>query len=249
MEKEFTLVEHLRELRARIIVCLVAFGISILVIWPFTSAILWMLKLPAAGLIEKLAFFSPQEAFTIYMQVAMFCAGIISMPVIIYEFWQFIAPAMEARLRRKVSFFIIFCFLAFVMGGAFAYFVLIPPALKFLLSFANGQLMPIISAQKYFSFLTTLILGCGLIFQMPILTLILTKLKIITARFLRNKYKYAIVIILILAAVITPTTDIMNMILLAAPMILLYEISIWVAFFAGPKKGMSNLTHSLPNVG
>ncbi len=249
MEKEFTLTEHLGELRARIIVCLVAFGLSSLAAFPFASTILWILKLPAAGLIGKLAFFSPQEAFTIHMQIAVFCGGIISMPVVIFEFWQFISPAMELRLRRNAGFFIIFCFLAFIMGGVFAYFVLIPPALKFLLSFATGELMPVISAQKYFSFLTTLILGCGLIFQMPILTLILTKLKIITAGFLRNKYKYAIVIIFILAAVITPTTDVMNMLLLAAPMILLYEVSIWVAFFAAPKKGMSNLTGALPEEG
>jgi len=112
---------------------------------------------------------------------------------------------------------------------------LIPPALKFLLSFGGDMLQPLISAQKYISFLTTLIFGCGLVFEMPVLSFVLTKLGIVHARVLRNKYKYAIVIIFIIAAVITPTTDVFNMTLMAGPMIFLYELSIWVSFFARTK--------------
>ncbi len=235
MERELTLVEHLGELRSRIIICLAALGVSSIASFPFASVLLWILKLPADGLIKRLVFFSPQEAFNIHMQVAVLCGWFISMPVILYQLWAFISPAVEERIRRYIVFFVSFGFIAFVGGGLFAYFVLIPPALKFLLGFGGTELEPVISAQKYISFLTSIILGCGMVFQMPILSLILTKLSIINARILRSKYKYAIVIIFIAAAVITPTTDIMNMLLMAGPMIFLYEISIWISFFAKPK--------------
>jgi sec-independent protein translocase protein TatC len=236
VDKKLTLIEHLDELRSRIIVCLVVFGVSSLIVFPFASAIIRILKLPAVGYIEKLAFFSPEDAFGIHMQVALFCGWLIAMPVIIYEFWQFILPAMEKNVRRRIIFFIIFCSLTFIAGVLFGYFILMPPALKFLLSFGGTELIPVISAQKYFSFFTTIILGCGLIFQMPVLALILTRLKITNARFLRKNYKYAIVIIFIVAAIITPTTDIINLLIFAVPMVFLYEISIWVASFAGTKK-------------
>lgn len=235
MERELTLVEHLNELRKRIILSLVALGIASVVSLPFAVNLLKILKLPASGLIERLAFFSPQEAFLIYMRIAFLCGLIISMPIILYQIWAFIAPAIEERLKRHATYFIIFCSLAFITGCLFAYFILIPPALKFLLSFAKEDLEPVISASKYISFVASLILGCGLVFQMPALSLILTKLGIINSRILRKKYKYAIVIIFVVAAIITPTPDAFNMLILALPMFFLYELSIWIAFFAQPK--------------
>ena len=193
MQKELTLVEHLGELRGRIIICLAALGVSSIASFPFASVLLWILKLPADGLIKKLVFFSPQEAFNIHMQVAVLCGWFISMPVILYQLWAFISPAIiEERARRYIAFFVSFGFITFFGGGLFAYFVLIPPALKFLLSFGGPELEPVISAQKYIAFLATIILGCGMVFQMPVLSLILTKLRIINARILRSKYKYAI---------------------------------------------------------
>lgn len=231
MEKELTLTEHLGELRVRIIVCLAVLGISSIASFPFASVLLRILKLPAGGMIKRMVFFSPQEAFNIHMQVAVLCGWFISMPVILYQLWAFISPAVEQGLRRYIVFFVIFGFSAFVGGGFFAYFVLIPPALKFLLSFGGAELEPVISAQKYIAFLAAIILGCGIVFQMPILSLILTRLRVINSRILRSKYKYAVVIIFIIAAIITPTTDVMNMLLLAGPMVFLYEISIWVSFF------------------
>jgi len=236
MEKPLTLVGHLNELRKRIIISLVSLGILTIFSLAFSSYVLKILKLPAGGLIEKLVFFSPQEGLVIYMRVAFLCGLIISMPVILYQVWAFIAPALEENTRRSACLFIIFCSLFFIIGCLFAYFILIPPALKFLLSFGKEDLEPVISASKYISFVTTLILGCGLVFQMPILSLILTKAGIINPKILRKKYKYAVVIILIAAAVITPTPDAFNMLLLACPMIFLYEISIWVSFFAKPRQ-------------
>src|SRR3989338_1108631 len=235
MERELSLVEHLAELRIRIIISLVAFGLSCGLSFPFASLLLKILKDPASGIIDKLAFFSPQEAFMIYVNLSLFSGWLISLPIILYQVWAFISPAIEERQKKHIGSFIFFSFMAFICGGLFAYFILIPPALKFLMGFARDELEPIISAQKYISFLTSLIWGCGFVFQMPVLSFILTKLKVIHPRALRNKYKYAIVIIFILAALITPTTDIFNMLLLAIPMLFLYELSIWVSFFALPK--------------
>lgn len=235
MDKELTLVEHLSELRKRLIICLVSLGIGTVLSLPFSSWALKILKLPAAGLIERLAFFSPAEACLIYMRIAFLSGLIISMPLILYQIWAFIAPAVEEKIKRRANTFILFCFVTFILGCLFAYFILIPPALRFLLGFAKEDLEPVISASKYISFVISLILGCGLVFQMPVLSLILTKLRIINAKILRKKYKYAIVIIFIVAAIITPTPDAFNMLILALPMLFLYEISIWISFFTQPK--------------
>jgi len=235
MDNELTLVGHLNELRRRIIICLVSLGIGTIFSLPFASLGLRILKLPASGVIEKLVFFSPEEGFLIYMRIALLSGFIFSMPVILYQVWAFILPAIEERRRRYTVLFIFFCSSSFIIGCLFAYFILIPPALKFLLSFAKNDLEPVISAQKYISFVISLILGCGLVFQMPVLSFLLTKLGILDVRSLRKKYKYAIVIIFIVAAVITPTPDAFNMFMLALPMLFLYELSIWISFFARPK--------------
>lgn len=235
MDNELTLIEHLNELRKRIIICLAALGVATILALPFASQLLKILRLPASGVIDRLAFFSPEEGFLIYMRLGILCGFTISMPVILYQLWGFCSPAMEARVRKHSTFFIMSCFLSFVAGALFAYFILLPPALKFLLGFAKEDLEPVISAGKYISFITGLIFASGLVFQMPVLSFILAKLGVISHKVLRKKYKYAVVIIFIAAAIITPTSDVFNMSLLALPMLCLYEIGIWVSFFAQPK--------------
>jgi len=235
MDYKQTLVEHLSELRGRVVISLISLGLATAVSWSFVPPLLSFLKKPAAGVIEKLVFFSPHEALMIYMRVAFLSGLIISMPVILYQLWLFVRPAMEKKLRKHVAYFIFFSSLAFIMGCVFAYSVIIPPALKFCLSFAGQDLVPLISADKYISFITGLIMGTGAVFQMPVLSFILTKLGVINARLLRGKYRFAIVGVFVVAAIITPTPDAFNMLLLAVPMLLLYELSIWVSFFARPK--------------
>jgi sec-independent protein translocase protein TatC len=235
MDRELTIIEHLSELRKGIIICLVALAAATLLSLPFTASLLKILKFPARGVIDRLAFFSPEEAFLIYMRIGILCGFILSLPVILHQLWRFCSPAMEERVKKHSAFFIISCFLSFVVGNLFAYFILLPPALKFLLGFAKDDLEPVISAGKYISFVTGIIFASGLVFQMPILSFILARLGVINSRVLRKKYKYAIVIIFIVAAVITPTPDAFNMLILALHMLLLYELSIWIAFFAQPK--------------
>lgn len=235
MDNELSLVEHLNELRKRIIVCLIALGVATLSALPYASQLLRILKLPARGAIDRLAFFSPEEAFLIYMRIGVLCGFIISLPVILYQLWGFCYPAMEKKVRKHGAFFIASCSVSFVAGAIFAYFILLPPALKFLLGFAKEDLEPVISAGKYISFVTGVIFASGLVFQMPVLSFILAKIGVINSQILRKKYKYAIVIIFIVAAVITPTPDAFNMLMLVFPMLLLYELSVWISFFAQPK--------------
>lgn len=242
MDKNLTLVEHLSELRKRIIICLAVLILTSVTAFPFTKELLKILKLPARGLIQRLAFFGPQEAFLVHMRLAFFSGFILSIPFILYHIWSFINPALEGRINKFIVYFVFFCTMAFAAGCFFAYFVLIPPALKFFLQFAGDELEPIISVTKYISLLTGLILCCGIVFQMPVISFIFTKIGVINAKILRKYYKYAIITIAVVSAVITPTADIFNMMMLVVPMIFLYEASVWVSYFAvlGKKKQQIN---------
>ena len=233
MEREFTVTEHLEELRRRIIISLAVIIAVTLASFPASSTILKILKYPSAGFIERLVYFAPEEAFLLYMRVSFVAGLIISFPVIMFQLWAFLSPAIEERIKKHALLFVAFSTIVFILGCAFAYFILLPTALKFLLSMGKGELEPVISATRYISFVTGFMLACGLVFEMPVLSFFLTKIKLISARMLRRQFKYAAVIIVIAAAVITPTADAFNMILLALPMIVLYEASIWVSFFAG----------------
>jgi len=233
MERRFTVAEHLDEMRYRVIVSLIALGIATVASIPFAPYILAMLKSPAAGVINKLAFFGPEEAFMIYMRVS-FVAGIfISFPIIAYQIWAFVAPAIGGNFKKYIIYFLFSTSFVFATGCLFAYFMLIPNALKFLLNIGQGELEPVISATRYISFTTFLIIACGLVFQMPILAFFLTKVGLMNAKVLRKNFKYALIIIFVLAAVITPTGDAFNMLALALPMLFLYEVSIWVSWAAG----------------
>lgn len=239
-KKDLTLVGHLEELRIRIIICLVFLAITSTCAFPLTSQILKVLKLPAAGLIDKLVFFSPQEAFMAYFKIAMVSGFVITMPLILYQIWAFISPALEDRFRKYSLNFILSSLLAFILGCLFAYFLLLPAALRFLLNFGKGELEPFISVSKYISFVISIIFCTGLVFEMPVLSFILTKIGMLNHKFLRKRFKYAVLVIFIVAAIITPTPDVFNMMLLAIPMLFLYEISIWVSFLAGPKARRAN---------
>jgi len=230
MERNLTFTEHLEELRTRVIVSLVALGLASLACMPLAPRILKILKEPAGSAIGKLAYFSPQDAFLIYMRIGFLCGIIIAFPIIAYQFWRFVSPAVDDKFKRYVTHFVIFSSAAFAGGCVFAYFVLLPKALHFLMSFGTDDLEPVISAGRYISFVTMLIAACGLIFEMPVLSFILTKIGLVNHRLLRRNFKYAVVILAIVAAAITPTVDAFNMLVIMVPMIALYEVSIWVSF-------------------
>lgn len=234
-EKELTLIGHLDELRKRLIFCLVPFFIAVLFSAPLAKTFLAFLRIPAVGVIDKLAFFSPQEVAIVYMKIAIFSGLILSLPIILYQIWGFISPALEERQKKYAASFVFWAFFAFICGCAFGYLILIPFSLKFLISLAGSELTAVISLSKYIGFVLALAAGGGAAFELPVVIWLLTRLGIVNSRFLRQKRRYAIAIIFIAAAVITPTTDPFNMALMALPMLVLYELSIWISRWNQPK--------------
>ena len=231
MDPSLPLPSHLDELRRRIIYSLVFFACAFAGAFNYSSLLFQILKRPISGTVDKLVFFSPTEALAVYLNISLTAALIVSMPFLLYQLWKFIEPAAGQSLKSGVFAFVGGATLSF-SGVLFSYFILLPPAIKFLLGFAGPDLQPLISAQNYISFITWTVMGTGLVFEMPVLSYILTKLGLVNHRLLRSKYKFALIAILVVAAVLTPTSDIFNMMLFAAPMLVLYELSIWISRFS-----------------
>ncbi len=237
-EKVMPFLDHLEELRQRLLKCILAvFSLSI-ISYIFSKQIMAILLRPFPR-DEKLIFLSPQEGFMIYITLSLFAGLILSLPVIFYQLWKFIRPGLYEKERKYTIRIVFFSTLFFMLGALFCYFIVIPYGLNFLLSFAGDQLTPTIQIKEYLKFITLLILVFGIVFELPLLSFFLTKLGLITPQFLRTKRRYGIVAIFIAAAVLTPTTDIISQLLLAVPLMVLYEISIWVSKASLPKKKSS----------
>ena len=226
------MTEHLEEVRKRLWVCVgvIVLASGLNVVW--AGRLIDWLKRPAGPALPRLAFFSPPEAVLAYMKVAVTAGLILSMPVLLYELWAFIRPGLTPRERRYGLGFVWWGSVLFLAGGAFAYWVLLPVSLQFLLGFGGGQLEPVISISRYLSFTMMVILVSGGVFQLPIAVLLLTKLGVLNPQMLRRKWRHALVTMVVAAAILTPTTDASTMLLMTVPMLALYEISIWIATFA-----------------
>jgi sec-independent protein translocase protein TatC len=175
------------------------------------------------------------EPFTLYVTVSLYAAIALSIPFLLWQIWGFISPALYRHERKYVTPFIGLSTVSFVLGAAFAYYILFPPAVKYLLGVgADFSLM--LRATDYFDFITLIMLAMGVIFQMPAITYVLARIGLVTAGFLVKVWKIALVVILVIAAVVSPTADIPNMMLFAAPMMMLYVISIFIAWFFGRKR-------------
>jgi sec-independent protein translocase protein TatC len=184
---------------------------------------------------EQLIVTTAVESFTLYVTVSLYAAIALSVPFLLWQIWGFISPALYRHERRYVTPFIGLSSISFVIGAAFAYYVLFPPAMNYLLGLGQDfNLM--LRATDYFDFITLIMLAMGLIFQMPAITYVLARIGIVSAKFLLGAWKFAVIIILIVAAVVSPTGDIPNMMLFAAPMMVLYVVSIIIAAFFGKKR-------------
>jgi sec-independent protein translocase protein TatC len=184
---------------------------------------------------ERLIVTTAPEAFTLYVTVSLYAAIGLSVPLLLLQVWGFISPALYKHERAYVTPFILLSSTSFVLGAAFAYYILFPPAVKYLLSLGENFRL-LLRATDYFDFITLIMLAMGLIFQMPAITYVLARIGIISAGMLVRSWKIAIVVILIVAAVVSPTGDIPNMMLFAAPMMVLYVVSIFIAWFFGRKR-------------
>ena len=224
------------ELRKRLWGCLVAIPLASMISFAWTGRLIEWLKRPAGPALGRLVFFSPPEAFLAYMKVAITVGLFLSAPVILAQVWAFISPGLTARERRYGFGFIWWGSLLFLAGGAFAYWALLPVSLRFLLSFGRDQLEPVMSISRYLSFTTMVILSCGLAFQLPLVMFVLARLGLVSSRMLRQKWRHAVVASIVAAAILTPTADVATLLLLAVPMLALYELSIWVTGFSASRR-------------
>ncbi|MEZ5345637.1 MAG: twin-arginine translocase subunit TatC [Pyrinomonadaceae bacterium] len=184
---------------------------------------------------EKLVFTTAVEPFTLYVTVALYGAIVISVPFLLLQIWGFISPALYKHERKYVTPFILLSSISFVTGAAFAYYILFPPAVQYLIGM-GADFTPFLKATDYFDFIILIMLAMGVIFQMPAVAYVLSRIGIITAGFLVRSWKVALVIILLVAAFVSPTGDAPNMMLFATPMMVLYLVSIFIAWFFGKKR-------------
>lgn len=234
-ERHLPVTGHLGELRRRLWICLGAMALTSAASFPWSGRLIQWLKQPAGAALPKLAFFSPPEAVLAYVKVALTAGLFLSMPVVLYELWGFVRPGLTRREGRFGLAFVWWGSALFLAGGAFAYGVLLPVSLKFLLGFGSEHLEPVISISRYLSFTAAVILACGLVFQLPLLIFLLAKMDLVRPETLRSKWRHAVVVMAAAAALLTPTADAATMLLLVAPMLALYEISIWIAGAASPR--------------
>jgi sec-independent protein translocase protein TatC len=184
---------------------------------------------------EKLIVTTTQEAFTLYVTVSLYSAIALSIPFLLLQVWGFISPALYKHEKAYVTPFILLSSVAFVGGAAFAYYILFPPAVGYLLGVAE-EFRPLLRATDYFDLITLIMLAMGIIFQMPAVTYVLSRIGLVSASFLIKNWKLALIIILIVAAFVSPTGDIPNLMLFALPMVVLYAFSIFIAWFFGKKR-------------
>jgi sec-independent protein translocase protein TatC len=232
-------MSHLEELRTRLIVCIVAVGIGFAVSYVFKERVFGLLMRPLASVMgshQKMIYTALPEAFFSYLKVALLAGVIMAAPVILHQMWLFITPGLYHH-ERRLALPMVFLSSGFFAGGVcFAYFIVFPFAFKYLLGFETNLVQALPSMREYLGLAATLLIAFGFIFQLPLIITVLAKIGVLTPRVLKKNRKYAILLCFVVAAVVTPTPDVVNQCLMAGPMIVLYEISIIGAKIFGRKK-------------
>ncbi|MBF0226879.1 MAG: twin-arginine translocase subunit TatC [Desulfobacterales bacterium] len=244
-DDKMSLTDHLEELRDRLINCCVAVLIGFFVSYYFKETIFDILLKPLIAVMgkgEKIIFTSLPEAFMCYLKVSFLSGFMLSVPFILYQFWMFLAPGLYEKEKKILFPIVILSSFFFIGGSLFGYFVVFPFAFKFFLSFASDTIASLVSMNNYLSFAIKLLIAFGTVFEMPLIITCLAALGFIDHKFLARNRKYAILIIFIVAAILTPP-DIMSQILMAIPLIGLYELSILGAFIFG-KKNKDNIENN-----
>jgi sec-independent protein translocase protein TatC len=229
------LLAHLEELRKRIIFSVLGVLAGFLSCWSFADRIFGLLQQPIIGALRHhgigggLVYLNPTEPFNLYLEVALVGGLFVASPFVFYQLWLFIAPGLYRKEKRYVMPFLLSTVGLFIAGGLFGYKMVYPASLDFLIGYGQ-RFQPMITIGEYTKLFVTIIVGLGLIFEMPILVFFLAVMRVITARWMWRNLRYAILVIFIIAATVTPTADILNMCLFAAPMVALYALSIGVAW-------------------
>ena len=219
---------HLEELRRRLVICAIAVGIGFIISYVFAKQLFSYLVLPLTKVLpddSRLIFTNLPEMFIAYIKVALVAGIILAIPIIFYQLWMFLAPALYQKEKRYIIPFVLFSSILFAAGALFGYLVVFPYGFKFFVSFATEDIQALPSVKQYFSFAIRLLLAFGLVFEMPVVVLFLTKIGLITPDSMKKFRKFAILSSFILSAILTPP-DVATQLMMALPIIILYEISI-----------------------
>jgi sec-independent protein translocase protein TatC len=236
--ERMSFTSHLEELRTRFIRVLVAVGIGFVACYGFKDWLFKIITQPLADVLPAKSFMiytGMPEAFFIYMQIAFFASLLLTGPYCLYQVWKFISPGLLPGEKKYVLPFVLVSSTLFISGVLFGYFLVLPPAFKFFVSFSSDFLKPMFSLKEYLSLSLKFLLGFGVSFQLPVFLFFMTKIGIVNARMLSKHRRYAILIIFILAAVLTPSPDAITQTLMALPLMVLYEVGIVVSRFAEKK--------------
>jgi len=238
-DKKQPFLTHLEELRKRLIVCAIAIGIGFAICYAFSKQLFSFLILPLTKTLppdSTLIFTSLPEMFIAYIKVALIAGIILAIPVVFYELWMFLAPALYRKEIKYLIPFVFFSTILFVAGSLFGYFVVFPYGFKFFIGFATEDIQALPSVKQYFSFTIRLLLAFGLVFEMPVVVFFLTKIGLVTPDSMKKFRKFAILCSFILSAILTPP-DVATQIMMALPIIILYELSIIISKGIYRKKG------------
>jgi sec-independent protein translocase protein TatC len=232
-------LEHLEELRKRIIYSIIAIAAGFFACWGYAENIYAIMQRPIMealqqnGLSAKLVYLNPTEPFNLYLKVGFMAGLFVASPFVLYQLWCFISPGLYRNEKRYVMPFMFSTVALFLAGGYFGYKLVLPQALVFLIGYGK-DFQPMITLTEYSGLFLTIIVGLGAIFEMPILVFFLALMGIVSAGWMWRNLRYSILVIFVIAAIITPTTDILNMCIFAAPMIALYVLSIGIAWLVHP---------------
>ncbi|MBI1804035.1 MAG: twin-arginine translocase subunit TatC [Ignavibacteria bacterium] len=232
-------LDHLEELRWRIVKAVLGLLAGVIVCGIFSDWIVNQVVLRPSQIVNpplKLINTIPYGQITFYMMVVIVGGLILSSPWIIFQLWRFVEPGLKPKERKYISSIVVYTTLCFLLGVAFAYFVMLPYMLGFFAAFGTAGITNMISIDEYMSFVIQLVLLSGLIFELPMVSYFLARFGIMTPAFMRHYRRHAIVVIMIIAAIVTPTTDPVTMTIFALPMLVLYEVSIWIASVAKRKR-------------
>lgn len=239
-EAKMEFLQHLEELRKRILWCFLAVLVGFIPAYTFSQQLFDFLMQPIIKNLPEgstLIFTRPAEGFTTYLKVSFFSALILALPFILYQAWKFVAPALYKHEKQIVIPFIFFGTLFFAAGAAFCYFIASPPAFKFLLGeYSSEYVKAFPTIGEALSFFMALIFGFGVVFEFPLVVFVLARLGVVNSQMLRTKRRYAICVCGIAAAIITPTTDAISMMFMFIPLVVFYELGILVAWIFARKK-------------
>ncbi len=234
-------LEHLEELRRRLVYSAIAVAVGSLACWIYVERIYDFVQRPIIdalardGMVAKLTFLNPVDPFNLYLKTAVFAGLFLTSPFVLYQVWMFISPGLYRNEKRYVFPFMFSTVFLFLSGGWFGYKMVFPDALKYLIGLGK-QFQPMITISEYTGLFLTVIVGLGVVFEMPILVFFLALMGMVTAGWMWRNIRYAILVIFIVASILAPTPDISTMCIFAAPMIGLYVASIGIAWFVHPQQ-------------